>query len=64
MWERRSYPLAPLNNITYIKVKFKWTKIEHNVFNKINQIVASAALFTYQYLMNNLILVPMLDIFN
>ena len=29
------------------KVKFKWTKVEHNMFNKINRIVARNILLAY-----------------
>ena len=28
IWARRSHTLANLTNITYSKVKFKWTKTE------------------------------------
>ena len=40
MWARSSHTLAPLTKITSSKVKFKWTKIEQELFGEIKQIVA------------------------
>ena len=49
MWPRRSYTLAPLTRLTYIKRKFKWTKVERDAFDKIKRIVARDTLLTYTY---------------
>ena len=49
MWERNSHTLASLTKITPIKVKFKWTKIEQDVFYKIKLIVSRHTLLTYSY---------------
>ena len=47
MWARCSHTLAPLTNITSIKVKFKWNKIEQDYFDEIQQIVACDTLSAY-----------------
>ena len=47
MWARRSHTLAPLNNITSSKVKFKWTKIEHDAFDEIKRIVEDKIILYY-----------------
>ena len=47
MWAKFSNTLAPLTNITPIKVKIKWTKIEQDAFNEINWIVACGTLLAY-----------------
>ena len=47
MWPRRSHALSPLTRLTYIKRKFKWTKVEKNDLNKIKPIVARNNLSTY-----------------
>ena len=47
MSPRKSHMLAPLTRITPNKVKFKWTKIEQNTFDKIKRIVAHYTLLTY-----------------
>ena len=49
MWERRSHMLALLTKITSIEVKFRWTKIEQDTFNKIKLIVARNTLLAYPY---------------
>ena len=49
MWASRSHTLVPLTNIKSIKVRFKWTKIEQNTFNKIKRIVDHDTLLTYSY---------------
>ena len=47
MWPRRSHTLAPLTKLTPIKRKFKWTKVEQDVFDKIKRIVARNTLLNY-----------------
>ena len=54
MWARRSHKLAPSTKITSNKVKFKWTKIEKDAFDKIKRIVVLDTLLAYTDLMNNL----------
>ena len=34
MWPRRSHALASLTRLTYIKRRFKWTKVEQYAFEK------------------------------
>ena len=41
--------LALLTKITSIEVKFRWTKIEQDTFNKIKLIVARNTLLAYPY---------------
>ena len=36
-WPRRSHMLAPLTILTSIKMKFKWTKVEQNDFEKLSR---------------------------
>ena len=50
MWSRCSHTLTPLTNITFSKLKFKWTKIEQDAFKAI--------------LTKNLKFIPMLVIYN
>ena len=47
MWARRSHKLAPLDKITSNKVKFKWTKIEQDDFDKIKWIVSRDTLLPF-----------------
>ena len=47
MWERRSHMLSNLTKITPNKVKFKWTKIKQDGFNKIKRIVNNGDLLSY-----------------
>ena len=47
MWPRRSHKLSPLTKLTYINTKFKWTRVEQDAFDKINQIVDRNTLLTY-----------------
>ena len=47
MRPRRSHTLVPLTKLTYIKRKYKWTKVEQDIFNKIKRIVARDTLLTY-----------------
>ena len=47
IWIRRSHRLQPLTNITSANVKFKWTAIEKNRFDKIKWIVARNILLSY-----------------
>ena len=47
MWPKRSHTLAPLTKLTPIKRKFKWTKVEQDVFDKIKRIVARNTLLNY-----------------
>ena len=47
MWARLSYTIAPLTNIIYSEVKFKWTKIEQDDFEKIKRIVDRNNLLDY-----------------
>ena len=49
MWERSSHTLAPLTNITFIKSKFKLTKIKKDDFDEIKQVVARNTLLAYLY---------------
>ena len=49
MWPRRSYTLAPLTKLTYIKRNFKWTQFEQDAFGKIKRILARDTLPTYPY---------------
>ena len=47
MWERHLHTLAALAKIISNKVKFKWTKVEQDLFEKIEQIVACGVLLAY-----------------
>ena len=47
MWPRRSYTLAPLTRLTYIKRRFKWTQVEQDAFEKIKRVVACGTLLNY-----------------
>ena len=47
MWERSSYKLSPLNNITSSKLKFECNKIELDTFDEIRSIVARDTLLVY-----------------
>ena len=47
MCERVSHPLSHLTRITSSKVKFKWTKIEQDAFDKIKRIVSCDTLIAY-----------------
>ena len=47
MWPWRSHTLEPLTKLTYIKRKFKWTKVKQDDFDKIKRIVACNNLSTY-----------------
>ena len=47
MWPRRSHTLVLLTRTTPNKRKFKWTKVEQDVFDKIKRIVARDTLLTY-----------------
>ena len=47
MWERHLHTLAPLTNIKFSKVKFKWTKIKQDAFDEIKHIVACNTLLAY-----------------
>ena len=49
MWPRRSHMLVPLNILTSIKRKFKWTQVKQDAFNKIKWIGAHDTLSTYPY---------------
>ena len=49
MWEISSNMLSPLTHITYSKVKFKWTSIEQDAFDKTKHIVARDTLLAYTY---------------
>ena len=44
---RRSHKLAPLTKLTSIKINSKWTEVEQDAFDEINQIVACDTLSTY-----------------
>ena len=39
MWEINLHNLAPLTHFIFIKVKFKWTKIEQDAFDDIKRVV-------------------------
>ena len=45
---RCPYTLGRLTDITYIKMKLKWTKIEEDAFDEIKRIVVSNKLLAYQ----------------
>ena len=49
MWPRRSHTLVPLNKLTSIKRKSKWTEVKKYAFDKIKRIVARDTLLTCQY---------------
>ena len=46
MWPRRSHALEPLTKLTYIKIYFKWTRVEQDYFNGIKRIVDRNTLLT------------------
>ena len=48
MWARRCHMVAPSNQITSSKVKFKWNKIEQDALDKIKWTLARDTLLTYQ----------------
>ena len=50
MWTRRSHTLATLIIITPRNIKFKWTKIEQDAFNKTKWIVFCDSLLDYPVL--------------
>ena len=52
--------LASLTKLMYIKMKFKWTQVKQDAFDKIKRIVAHDTLLTYLYLMKHLKLIPMI----
>jgi hypothetical protein len=47
MWIRRSDTLAPLTALTSVKVKWKWTDIEHTDFDTIKKVMAREALLSH-----------------
>ena len=47
MWARRSNILQPLTSLTSTKVKFKFTDVEQQAFDKIKQIFAHNTLLIY-----------------
>ena len=47
MWPRRSYILVPLTRLTPIKLRFKWTQVKQDAFDKIKCIVARDTFSTY-----------------
>ena len=47
IWARLLHKLAPITKITLSKVKFKWTKIEQDVFKEIKRIVSCGVLIAY-----------------
>ena len=49
MWARLSHLLHPLTALTSPKVKFKWTDVEHKVFDEIKRTVARDTLLAYPY---------------
>ena len=47
MWSRLSYTLSPLNKITSSKLKFRWTKVEQELFENNNRILVHNVLLAY-----------------
>ena len=47
MWAKHSHTLAPLTRKSSNKVKFEWTKIEQDAFEKIKRVVARDNLLAY-----------------
>ena len=47
MWERRSYTLEHLTNLTSDKVKFKWKYVKQKMCRKVKQIVSRNNLSDY-----------------
>ena len=43
MWVRRSETLAPLTSLTSKDVKWEWTEVHQQAFDKMKKIVASIA---------------------
>ena len=50
IWARLSHLLHPLTALTSPKVKFKWTDVEHKVFDEIKRTVARDTLLAYLYI--------------
>ena len=47
MWPRQSHMLAPLTELTYIKIIFKCTQVKQYSYDKIKRIAAQDTLLTY-----------------
>ena len=60
MWARCPHTLSPLTILMSSKVKFKWKKIEQDVFEEIKRIVARNTLLDYLDFMENLKYILML----
>ena len=49
MWLRRSHKFQPLNRLTHIKRKIKWTQVKQDSFEENKRIGAHDTLLTYPY---------------
>ena len=47
MWPRRSYTLAPLTKLTYIKRNFKCEQVKQDAFDEIKRIVERGTFLNY-----------------
>lgn len=47
MWRHRSEILAPLSRLTSKKVKWKWTEVEQNAFDRIKKVITRDVLLSY-----------------
>jgi hypothetical protein len=47
MWPLRSHLLAPLSSLTSAKVKWKWTTVHQEAFDKMKALIAKETLLTF-----------------